>query len=279
MERMETDQLGFWEQPDEEAEPAGKWHVSYGRITKRLIDLYRLCGLIMDPNGEEGGRDQFLAHLAAYGDGPVQKYLIPKAIAYPGTLWSREDRDRLVEIFGDSITNRDNRPPRKYLAYVVWGWLGEDLVAELWTARGVKYERLGCDWPRQLLGLSDLHSQPDFLVTLGSGHEGYIEIHQDHTGHYEREGNFHLRPGILEALTHAAEGWPRRAAGVIGLDVLAGRYFKIPISEILKIGPVYIEQHPGFGYRPAYEIRIREPWGSSEDDWDWLVEWKDAREV
>lgn len=263
----------------------GKWHKTYGVITQRLIDLYRYCGLILDPLHDERmethpGRDQFLAHLVAYGEGPVQKALIPKAIAYPGTLWGRADRDSLVGVLGDAITNRDSRPPRKYAAGLVWGWQGEDLVAELWTARGVRYERLGCDWPRRLLGLSKLDSQPDFLVTLDSGRPSYIEVHQDHTGHYGREGTFHLRPGILDTLTKATDEWPQRSGGVIGLDVLGQRYFKLPVSRLMELSPRYKEKHPGYGGRPVYEVRIGHPRGDDDEAvMEWYVTWHDARKI
>lgn len=167
----------------------------------------------------------------------------------------QDDRSQLAEKYPlvlnniDSCTHhRDNRTPMQYAQDLVASWIFEDYLVKILSDAGLTIGLAGADKNRQILSGAKVSAASDTVVTY-NGKQRLLEIMTDYSGYWKRSGKLHLRDSKYNKMEKSNSLF-------IGFSTVDKKYLFIDFTN--EVEAKYIPSHYPYGYKPAYEISLKD---------------------
>ena len=158
----------------------------------------------------------------------------------------------------DLVSFRDSRNALEYAVDLLLGWIVEDAFVEWCLRNGIDARLSGKDSERELQSNSNsIDSNSDIYL---KDSERRLEIVQDHTGFWIRQGVGHLRNDKLDKLLE-------QRSVLIGISEECVFWFDLgdySTRSNLMSTRAFIQNHKHFGNKPAWEIPFNNPKSMSE---------------
>lgn len=153
----------------------------------------------------------------------------------------------------DLVSYRDSRNALQYAIGLLLGWIVEDAFVQWCLINGIDARLDGKDSERELQpDGNSIDSNSDIYLKDGKRR---LEIVQDHTGFWMRQGIGHLRNEKLDKLLE-------QQSILIGISDECVYYFDLvdysTRSEIMRTR-AFIQKHKNFGNKPAWQIPFKHP--------------------
>jgi len=143
--------------------------------------------------------------------------------------------------------NRDKRTPFQYAKDLVSSWLFEDYLINEIKSHGYSLQLSGKDKERKILSNSNVGANSDMQFNYNNK-SLKIEIINDYTGFWKKTGKLHLRDQKFKKMQ-------LENSLLLAISIDDKSYALIPINE--KTKAKYINNHKPFGFKPAYELDIK----------------------
>ena len=169
----------------------------------------------------------------------------------------QDNEDSLKEYYPDTydnilscIYNRDSRSPMEYARDLVASWLFEDFVLDEINASGMHAKLNGADRQRKVLPVSKVSSNSDIVVSY-DGKKKQLELMNDYTGYWQKNGKIDLRDDKYRKLVQTASLFLGISLATPGTQ---HNYILLEFSKEISANP--ISSHRAYGGKPAYSIQV-----------------------
>lgn len=182
---------------------------------------------------------------------------IAKSLNYPDSSICvlSGDMDTLQESFPDTYSNllscrhnRDRRTPIEYGQDLVASWLFEDYLMRELTIAGLNIEGAGADKNREILPNTKVSSSSDSTVSF-QGRQRGLEIMNDYTGWWRKTHHIDLRDQKYNKIV-------KTKSIFLGISNSDNSY--VLIDSMADFPSKFIQAHAPYGFKPAYQLTIRD---------------------
>ena len=222
---------------------------------KKIVATLKICHFIgipvddlLDTYSSEVFDESNLEKLTVYSDLLKERKVSTEFTEYAQKRLGAEDL----------VSFRDSRSALEYAVDLLLGWIVEDGFVEWCLTNGIDARLSGKDSQRELQSNSNgIDSDSDIYL---SHSKRRLEIVQDHTGFWMRQGVGHLRNEKLDKLLE-------QQSILIGVSEECVYWFDLGDNSTrsnLMLTRTLIHKHKHFGNKPAWEIPFNNPKSMSE---------------
>ena len=145
------------------------------------------------------------------------------------------------------IHNRDTRSPMEYARDLVSSWIFEDYLVHEFNTLGYNLYLSGKDKERVILPENKVGSDNDVIFEYDN-FELKVEIMNDYSNYWQRSNTLDLRDNKFNKLLQTD-------SVLLAISLKSRTYAVIPINKDLEYK--YIPSHRFYGYKPAYQINLK----------------------